>query len=65
VELLGEHVAAPLDTLTLAYFATGDVAAAVDAEERALAALPSEDEAARKVFQGNLDKYRAALSGEK
>jgi len=63
VQVLGEHAAVPLDTLALAYFETGDVAAAVDTEELALAALSPRDEASRKVAQGCLDKYRAALAG--
>lgn len=52
-----------VNTLALAYFETGDVQAAVDMAERALAALPEDDEASRKIFQANLDKYRAAITG--
>ena len=63
VDVLGANPA-PLDTLALAYFETGDVPAAVDTAERALAALPQKDEASRKIFQGNLERYRAALSGK-
>lgn len=50
-----------LDLLALALHQTGDTAAAIEAQKRALAVFPQDNESGRKEFQESLDEYRTSL----
>ncbi len=52
-------VSAP-DTLALAYFMTGDTTKAIEKEQKAVSAIPSEESSLRTELEANLAKYRAA-----
>ena len=49
-----------LDTLSLAYFMTGDTAKAIETQVKALALLPNEDSSVRTGMETNMAKFRAA-----
>ncbi|MCH9002179.1 MAG: hypothetical protein IIC02_06360 [Planctomycetes bacterium] len=49
-----------LDTLSLAYFMTGDTAKAIETQVKALALLPNEDSSVRTEMETNMAKFRAA-----
>ncbi len=52
-----------LDTLALAYFMTGEVAKAIETEEKALSLLPP-DGPGRGEYEASIAKYQAALQDE-
>ncbi len=53
-----------LDTLALAYHRTGDMAKAIETQEKAIALLPPDDSQTRKDMEARLVKYRQAFGSE-
>lgn len=53
-----------LDTFAQAYFMTGDVAKAIETQEKAVALLPSGDSPLRTELEANLTKFRQAAKDE-
>ena len=53
-----------LDTPALAYFLTGDIAKAIEVEEKALSLLPPGDSQVRKDLEKNLARFRDAAVDE-
>ena len=55
---------AVLDTLALAYLQTGEVAKAIETEEKAVSLLPPGDSQLRNPLEKNLARYRRATTGQ-
>jgi non-specific serine/threonine protein kinase/serine/threonine-protein kinase len=53
-----------LDTLSLAYHLTGDIAKAIENQKKAISLLPEEDSARRASYGATLAKFEAALEAD-
>ncbi len=62
-DLTGHEVPKYLDTLSLAYYLTGQVEKAIESERKAISLLPKGESAFRSEFEARLAQFKAARNG--